>query len=102
MAQKQIGGYIMAKNSTATKEIQKAVMKVAQQIYIGPNIKGVVKSGTSFRNGLPTKLKEKITEQPILEKLIVSVEELAQAQSEIKEKGTVLNTVYEKVAGGVE
>ena len=75
-----------------TKAAQKKTV-----IYIGPSIKNVVSTGTLYNNGLPKILKEEMTKQPVIKKLIIPVEELSEAQRKLATPGSALATVYGKV-----
>lgn len=66
-------------------------------IYIGPTIKNVVTANTLYSNGLPKALKEEMTRQKVLKKLVIPVEELADAQRQLATLGSALKTIYDKV-----
>ena len=66
-------------------------------IYIGPDIKGVVKKNTIFNNGITKGLKKKMEEKPMIGGLIIPIEQLADANMQLLKKGSVLNTLYKKV-----
>ncbi len=72
-------------------------MKEKILIYIGPTIKNVVTANTIFNNGLPKLLKEEIKKQPLLNNLIIPVENLAKAKVELGIWGSGFDILYKKV-----
>lgn len=77
---------------TAAKETQQ---KPGIVVYIGPDIPGA-KQFTTFNNGLPDALKEKIQKHPFFHSLIVPVEKLAQATEELNKEGSALHVFYHR------
>lgn len=69
-------------------------------VYIGPTITGVVKEGTAFTSGLPESLKDMMKENPLLNRMVVSVNNLAEAMNEVRDSGSALNAIYNKILGG--
>lgn len=65
-------------------------------IYVGPELRGVVKRYTVFNNGLPESLKEYIKDKPVFKALIVPVEKLAQTNAALERDGSALNVIYKK------
>lgn len=93
-------------NKTKEKEVEitekkittaKPATKKESQMYIGPNIIGVVIKGTVFNEGLPDVLQEKITETPYLKRLIIPLSRLAEATNELNKEQSSLKIIYEKV-----
>ncbi len=66
-------------------------------VYIGPDIPGA-KQYTTYNNGLPDALKDRVKTQPFFNSLIVPVERLAQASAELAKEGSALNILYQKAS----
>jgi len=71
-------------------------------IYIGPNLKKLIQTGTIYRgtrrNAL-TKAADAIAAQPLVKTLIVSGDALPSARLKVKTPGNVLYANYQKLAG---
>ena len=71
-------------------------------IYIGPNLKKLIQTGTVFRgtrrNAL-NKAAEAIKAEPLVKTLIVSGDALPEARMKVKTPGNVLYANYQKLAG---
>lgn len=71
-------------------------------IYIGPNMKGLIQTGTIYRgdraNALE-KAKAAIEKQPLVKSLIVSGDALPVARLRVKTPGNALYASYKKLAG---
>lgn len=67
-------------------------------VYIGPDIPGA-KQYTTFNNGLPEALKEKISEQPYFRSFVIPVAGLAQANVELAREGSALNVLFCRASG---
>ena len=80
-----------AKAAPATQEAETVV-------YIGPDIPGA-KQYTTYNAGLPDALKEKIKEHPFFNSLVVPVEKLAKASTELAKEGSALSILYRKASG---
>ena len=86
-----------------TPKVQKSVQaqtnvkKKQTVVYVGPDIKNVVKKNTIFNNGLTKGLQKKMDEIPLIGGLLIPVEQLADANVQLSKKGSVLNTLYERV-----
>ena len=65
-------------------------------VYIGPNLKFLA-SGTALNNGYTEELKQAISKTPMLEKLVVPINILAQAKSDLRVKGSQLNVIYNQL-----
>lgn len=71
-------------------------------IYIGPNIKKYIQTGTVYRGTRAqalTKAAEAIKAQPLVKTLIVSGDNLGQNLQRVKTPGNVLYASYQKLAG---
>jgi len=66
-------------------------------VYIGPDIPGA-KQYTTYNAGLPNALKEQIIEHRVFESLVVPVERLAKANTELMKEGSALNILYQKAS----
>lgn len=91
------------KTVVETPKVQKSVQaqtnvkKKQTVVYVGPDIKHVVKKNTIFNNGLTKGLQKKMDEIPLIGSLLIPVEQLADANVQLSKKGSVLNTLYERV-----
>lgn len=92
----------------AKKEQPSAAPKVAEAnksgfyIYIGPNIKGLIQTGTIYRGDRANALKmaaAAIEKKPKVKTLIVSGDELPEARLKVKTPGNVLYANYNELAG---
>lgn len=71
-------------------------------IYIGPNMKGLIQTGTIYRGDLANALEQAraaIAEQPLVKSLIVSGDALPAARLRVKTPGNALYASYQKLAG---
>ncbi|MDE7243728.1 MAG: hypothetical protein K2O18_07110 [Oscillospiraceae bacterium] len=71
-------------------------------IYIGPNIKGLIQTGTIYRGNLAQALQAAapaIKKYPLVRTLIVSGDALPMAWRMLKEPGNALYANYRKLAG---
>lgn len=67
------------------------------KVYIGPSIIGV-SQGTVFSNGLTEVLKKAMDETPAIRNLVVSLSELAKAQTELADSRTARAKMFEVVS----
>lgn len=67
------------------------------KVYIGPPIIGV-SQGTVFSNGLTEVLKKAMDETPAIRNLVVSLSELAKAQTELADSRTARAKMFEVVS----
>lgn len=70
--------------------------------YIGPNLKGLIQTGTILRGTRAealTKAEKAIEARPLVKTLIVSGDALPSARIKIKRPGNVLYANYQKLAG---
>lgn len=65
-------------------------------VYIGASLKNIVQSNTTFINGIPEALKEKIKEYPFLKKLLIPLEKMPEANQKLREKESALSMLYKK------
>ena len=75
-----------------------AMQEAETVVYIGPDIPGA-KQYTTYNAGLPDALKEKIKEHPFFNSLVVPVEKLAKASTELAKEGSALSILYRKASG---
>ncbi len=71
-------------------------------IYIGPNLKRLIQTGTIYRGTRKealAKAAEAIAAAPLVKTLIVSGDALPEALVKIKTPGNVLHANYQKLAG---
>jgi len=71
-------------------------------VYIGPNIKGLVQTGTIYRGDRANAYRaaaRAIEEHPLVKALIVSGDALPQARLRVKTPGNALYANYQKLAG---
>lgn len=69
-------------------------------VYVGPSLRNIVQAGTSFCSGYPPKLREEIERRPYLLELMVPVQHLAEARRKLRDPGSSMRQIYEKVRGG--
>lgn len=72
-------------------------------VYIGPNIRGVIQSGTIYGGSLEkTKafLSPAIKKYPLIAKLISTEKTFAEDRIKVKNAGNLLNVHYKKLATG--
>ena len=70
--------------------------------YVGPKINGLIQQFDVFCAGIPRHIADYIEEHTTLKALFVPLEDLAKAFNEVKENGSVLYTLYEKVKEEVD
>ena len=56
-----------------------------QMIYVGPTIPHVVKQNTSYLNGLPDPLLQKMEQQPAIKGLVIPLDEYPEALRQLRE-----------------
>ena len=66
-------------------------------MYIGPDIRGVARSGAVFMGGIPERLSKYAQEHKIINNLIVPVSGLVEAKKALNEEGTVESISYERL-----
>lgn len=70
--------------------------------YIGPNLKGLIQTGTIFRGTRAdafAKAEKAIEAKPLVKSLIVSGDVLPSARIKVRKPGNVLYANYQKLAG---
>lgn len=75
-----------------TKKENKKVM------YLGPTIRGVVKNGAVFEGGIPKNLEKIAGKKPIIQNLIVPLENIVDVSKNIRVEGTAEAIVFDKIA----
>ncbi len=70
--------------------------------YIGPNIKGTIQTGKIYRGSREAALRmaaAAIEKYPLVKNLIVSGDALSAARTKVKQSGSALYAIYQKLAG---
>lgn len=67
-------------------------------MYIGPTIRGIVKSGAVFSGGIPEKLEKMEERKPIIRNLLVSPSDIVQTKKDVEAEGTVAAVAYDRIA----
>lgn len=75
---------------------QSKVRKKEPVIYLGPNIKAVVNTGTVFTNGLPEHLKKAVKEMPEIGELLIPLSQAVEARKKLLQPGSSLGIFYNK------
>lgn len=70
--------------------------------YLGPSIRGVVRTNTVFNNGLPDALDAMVKEMPVLGALVVPVGELAVKRKELQDGTSAMGVCYRKAVSALE
>lgn len=65
-------------------------------VYLGKTI-GTVHQYDRFKNGIPNDLRAMISKEPLLERMIIPVEQFLQAKQDIETEGTILNNIYNQI-----
>ena len=86
-----------AKKATGKAKATPATQEAETVVYIGPDIPGA-KQYTTYNNGLPDVLKDRVKTQPFFNSLIVPVERLAQASAELAKEGSALSVFFKRAA----
>lgn len=81
-------------NKNDVKKIEESVESV---IYLGPDIKNVLRTNVIYINGLPNIIKDYIKKCPSIEKLFCKTSKINEFKQKLKEKGTIENIHYNKV-----
>lgn len=90
---KVVGETISA--AVPVKEVHKE--KVSQKIYVGPNLLGLPKYTVVESVKIPH-VQNFIKDCPEVEKLFVAIDKMAEAETRIKQKGTLEHRHFNKVA----
>lgn len=67
-------------------------------MYLGPTIRGVVKNGAVFEGGIPKNLEKIAGKKPIIQNLIVPLENIVDVSKNIRVEGTAEAIVFDKIA----
>lgn len=67
-------------------------------MYVGPTIRGVVKSGAVFSDGIPKNLEKLAEKKPIIKNLIVPLSGIVQAKKDVDTEGTVAAVAYDRIS----
>lgn len=97
---------VEAKNEVTVAEEQvtppaeeKKQEKKGNTVYLGPTITGVIKHSTVFQNGiLPEKAQKCVADFPMMRRLIVNMDEMADAVKELHKQQSALSAIYAKTA----
>ena len=89
------------KKPTGKAKATPATQEAEIVVYIGPDIPGA-KQYTTYNNGLPDALKDRVKTQPFFNSLIVPVERLAQASAELAKEGSALSVFFKRAAKSKE
>lgn len=86
-----------------TKEAAAASDDATFCVYLGPTIQGFIQSGTVYsgnRKSAEEALSAEIAKYPLIAKLIVTDQTIAEDRIKVKTAGNVLNVYYKKLASG--
>ena len=86
-----------AKKTAGKAKAEPATQAAEAMVYIGPDIPGA-KQYTTYNNGLPDVLKDRVKTQSFFSSLIVPVERLAQASAELAREGSALSVFFKRAA----
>lgn len=67
-------------------------------MYMGPTLRGVVRSGTVFEKGLPKNLSRLAEKRPVINNLIVPLADTVETKKAINTEGTAEAVSYDKIA----
>lgn len=67
-------------------------------MYLGPTIRGVVKNGAVFEGGIPKNLEKIAGKKPIIQNLIVPLENIVDVSKNIRVEGTAEAIGFDKIA----
>lgn len=68
-----------------------------KKMYMGPTLRGVVRSGTVFANGIPKNLAKLAEKKPVINNLIVSLADTVEIKRAINTEGTAEAVSYDKI-----
>jgi len=74
-------------------------------VYLGPSIRGVIQSGTVYsgtKEKVIASLSSAVEAYPLIAKLIVPGETLAEDRIKVKQAGNLLNVNYNKLAASLK
>lgn len=67
-------------------------------MYLGPTIRGVVKNGAVFEGGIPKNLEKIAGKKPIIQNLIVPLENIVDVSKNIRVEGTAEAIAFDNIA----
>ena len=71
--------------------------KKSNTIYLGPTITGVIKHSTVFKDGiLPEKVQKCVSDFPMMRRLFVNIDEMAEAIKELRKQQSALSAIYDQ------
>lgn len=95
----QASNSMKEEKTAATAENMAAVGETETLVYIGPKLPGgKLKSNRVFigtRAAIKTELADVLEDYPLVEKLLVPVEQLAEKKSKVQTAGNILNKYYQ-------
>ena len=78
---------------------KKRAEKQENLMYVGPNIIGVVRHSTVFKDGvLPQKVRDCVEQVQMMQKLFVPLDDVPMVAKELKKEQSALRTIYSQVA----
>jgi len=88
-----------------SQKISDSAVSISEQmeayVYLGPTIHGIIQSGTVYSGknlkDIESFIDAAIKQYPLISKLIVHVNELAESRIKVKTPGNALYTFYHKV-----
>lgn len=89
-------------NTARKDDVQAGGLTSGFYIYIGPSIKGLIRSGTIYRGDRAHALEEAkaaIEAQPLVKTLIIAGDSLPKARLKVKTPGNALYANYQKIIG---
>lgn len=66
-------------------------------VYLGPSFYGIIQKGTVLAGGYPEKFQTLFNEYPLLNGLLIPIENLAEKRKELKVKNSELALLYRRV-----
>lgn len=74
------------------------IKKNESVMYLGPTIRGVVRSGAVFSDGIPERLERLAGKKAFVKSLIVPLSRVVEAKKAINDEGTAEAVSYDKIA----
>ena len=66
-------------------------------MYLGPSITGVIRHAEVYAGGIPEAAKACVSQLPVMERLFVSLDGIADAERELRKKESALGAIYAQV-----
>ncbi len=86
---------VEVKTEEAPVSEKKPEKKKSNVVYLGPTITGVVRHSEVFAGGeLPEKAAKCVSDFPMMARLFVDIDEMAEAVKELRKEKSVLSTIY--------